>query len=277
MSEQQRDDTQGQSGQSQSGQPEYGAMAGQYPGYDPYLYGKPEPEQPTQPEQNQPGQPVAGAGMPVGGQVPSAAQPAQPVQPQPLQPQPGFNPYPYGAPEPEQPTQPQPGNAYPQPGNGYPGNYGQPGPQQFGPQQLAPQQPGYGGYGNGHGQFPGQAPAADGHMPRYKFGIDVNDPRQNPLYGRWDLYAVLSFVFAVIFPLPVVPALMGALAMWRTRTFHMKGFPLALAAVIINVLFTIGYVWLIVNGLPTDMTQLLGNLSGGGSGGNGGGDGSVAV
>lgn len=31
----------------QTKQPQYGAMSGQYPGYDPYLYGRPEPEQPA--------------------------------------------------------------------------------------------------------------------------------------------------------------------------------------------------------------------------------------
>ncbi|NMM96469.1 hypothetical protein G1C98_1205 [Bifidobacterium sp. DSM 109960] len=31
----------------QTKQPQYGAMSGQYPGYDPYLYGKPEPAQPA--------------------------------------------------------------------------------------------------------------------------------------------------------------------------------------------------------------------------------------
>ena len=44
-----------------------------------------------------------------------------------------------------------------------------------------------------------------------------NDPSQNPLYGHWDSYAIISFVFALFLPVPVIPAVMGAIAMWRTK------------------------------------------------------------
>lgn len=49
----------------------------------------------------------------------------------------------------------------------------------------------------------------------------------------------MSLVFAVLMPVPVLPALVGAISMWRTKKLHMKGHGLALAAVIINVLYTL--------------------------------------
>ncbi|RSX56343.1 hypothetical protein [Bifidobacterium samirii] len=111
-------------GQPQYGryhQPEYGAMAGQYPaGYDPYVYGRPDPE-------------------PTDGASAAAGQPgADGVQGMPQQPsqygQPGYGqPNPYG-------WNDQP-NAYGQNGqSGQPNPYGQPGYGWNG-QPYAPQQP----------------------------------------------------------------------------------------------------------------------------------------
>lgn len=91
-------------------------------------------------------------------------------------------------------------------------------------------------------------PYGQPHQPHYYHGIDLNDPNQNPLYGHWDSYAIISFILALFFPVPVLSALMGAVAMWRTRTFHMKGFGLAVAAVVINVLYTIAVIWMAFNG-----------------------------
>lgn len=98
------------------------------------------------------------------------------------------------------------------------------------------------------GQPYGQQPNGQPHQPHYYHGIDLNDPNQNPLYGHWDSYAIISFILALFFPVPVLSALMGAVAMWRTRTFHMKGFGLAVAAVVINVLYTIAVIWMAFNG-----------------------------
>ena len=56
-------------------------------------------------------------------------------------------------------------------------------------------------------------------------------------------------VLALFFPVPMLSALMGAVAMWRTRTFHMKGFGLAVAAVVINVLYTIAVIWMAFNAM----------------------------
>ena len=85
-------------------------------------------------------------------------------------------------------------------------------------------------------------------MP-YLPNLDLNDPRQNPAYGHWDAYAIMSLVLAVLMPVPVLPALVGAISMWRTKKLHMKGYGLALAAVIINVLYTLAVIWLAMHGL----------------------------
>lgn len=188
-------------------QPEYGAMANQYPsGYNPYVYGAPENETQDSSRQN------AGAQQP----QQYSGQPGNPYQNQ--------NPYqnnPYGW------------NTGPQ------NQYGQ-------------QQP-------------------NGRQPRMRGNIDLNDPNQNPLYGHWDSYAILSLVFTILLPVPVVPALMGAVAMWRTKTFHMKGFWLGVAALVINVLYTIGVIWMAMHGISSTelYDQLLQRILGGGSGSSG--------
>ena len=133
---------------------------------------------------------------------------------------PNYNPYIYGAPEPDTKKD----------SDAAAGNNG--GAAQF--QQA--------------GQPYGQQPNGQPHQPHYYHGIDLNDPNQNPLYGHWDSYAIISFILALFFPVPVLSALMGAVAMWRTRTFHMKGFGLAVAAVVINVLYTIAVIWMAFNG-----------------------------
>ncbi|KAB8295563.1 DUF4190 domain-containing protein [Bifidobacterium avesanii] len=200
-------------GTNGAGRPEYGAMRGDYPAYNPYLYGAPDP---------------------------SPAPAANPQQ------------APYG--QPQQQGQPYPnGNPY----AGNPGAYGQPGygqPQYGQPQYGQPQygQP-YGGqqpYGQPYGA---QQPASPMDRASQRYGVNLNDPRQNPLYGRWDAYAILSFVFAILFAsMPVLPAVMGGLAMWRTKTFRMKGFGLAVAAVVINVITSLALLWAVTHGLSLE-------------------------
>lgn len=199
----------------QYAQPEYGAMANQYPsGYNPYVYGAPEIETNSSNQQG--------------------AEARQPQQPTPAG-------YPYS-----QQYGGQPGNSY----------------QNQNPYQNNP----YGWNGNPQQQYDQQAPS--GRQPRMRGNIDLNDPNQNPLYGHWDSYAILSLVFTILLPVPVVPALMGGVAMWRTKTFHMKGFWLGVAALVINVLYTIGVIWMAVHGISSTelYDQLLQHMLGGGSG-----------
>ena len=200
---------------------------------------------------------------------------------------PNYNPYLYGAPDPDPkdangdaaqgaqgaqgvPGNPQGGQQY-YPG-GYPGAQGQPytpAGNPVGNQNPYAQPNGVNGNGvNGNPNRP-----ADGHTPRYIYGVDVNDPNQNPLYGRWDPYAIIAFVFALIFSVPLLPAIMGCASMWRTRTFHMKGRGFAIAAVIINLITTGVQVWMWMHGISMDdlYAQVLNmyGLNGSGSGGSG--------
>ena len=173
------------------GRPEYGAMRSDYPAYDPYLYGAPDPS----PSDGQPAAPA---------QLPQQSVPQQSVHPQP---------------QAQTPVPPMP-------------------------------------YARGAGG---------------RFGVNLDDPRQNPLYGRWDPYAIVAFVFAILFAnMPLLPAVMGGLSMWRTRTFRMKGFGLALAAVIINLLTSLLVLWAAYNGMSLqDMVLDMYGLGTGGSGSSG--------
>ena len=163
-------------------------------------------------------------------------------------------PYIFGRPDPE----PQPAQA------------SQAGPTPAVPQpNQAPTQP----WARQQAQAP-QAPGATqqgGKYPRYVNGIDMEDPNQNIFYGRWDAGAIIAFVFALFLPVPIMPAILGALSMRRTRIMRMKGYGLALAAVIINVLYTIAFVWLMINGVSMDdvMNQMLQSLNSSTSGGSG--------
>ncbi|MBW3080750.1 DUF4190 domain-containing protein [Bifidobacterium saguinibicoloris] len=183
---------------------------------------------------------------------------------------PNYNPYLYGAPDPDDKgddAASAPSHAGGNAGVGANTPNAYPAPQ--GPAYPAPGAPGASGR------------AGDGRGNRRFYGIDVDDPNQNPLYGRWDSYAILAFVFAVIFSVPVMPAIMGCISLWRTKTFHMKGRGLAIAAIVVNVLTTILWVWMTVNGIDvSDLTRQLLNMYGldsGGSAGSGSGDSSGSM
>lgn len=237
--------------------PEYGALASQYAaGYDPYVYGRPEPQPAAQPVQPQPQQAMPHSTPSQYGQQygqPSAYGQAPYVQPQQPAGQPTQQPY--------QPQQPYVQPGYQQPGYQQPGQpqpYGQPMPALSNGAPLRRV---------GNAPLPGEP----GYAPRYFQGIDVNDPAQNMLYGRWDAYAIIAFVFSVALTVPVLPAIMGCLSLWRTRTFHMRGFGLALAAVIINVAVSLLMLWMWVNGISawTVIDQMLGFAGGNGVSGGG--------
>lgn len=195
----------------QYAQPEYGQMASQYPGWNPYVYGAPEPDKPAGAQNAQTdGRPNAGvnnAGM----------------------------------------------------GGGYVGQDGRP-PQNPTPQTPDPNWSGYNG-----GPQPYNQP---NRQPRYRNGINLDDPYQNPLYGRWDPAAIIAFGSALL-SIPVLPVILGAFAIWRTGLFHMKGRGLAIAAVVIGVLVTALDIYLMVTGMDAQqfILQLYGLDSYGGTGG----------
>lgn len=215
-----------------AGGPEYGAMRSQFPAnYDPYQFG--HADEPAKPAQQS-----AGDGRQE--QNPFAmfgfGQDGTPGAQQ-------------GAPQPTGQAPQQPYSAAPGRGGQYPG---------YDPQEYYPQSPD----GN---PLPGQP----GYVPNYYHGIDLNDPRSNPLYGRWDTSAIVSFVFA-LFGLPILPAILGAVSIWRSRKFHMKGRGFAIAAVVIDVIITVVWAWMLINGVTSaDVYQMLGNeLYGAGGGGS---------
>ncbi|WP_125963416.1 hypothetical protein [Bifidobacterium dolichotidis] len=192
---------------------EYGAMANEFPAnYDPYLYGHPDTPASENAQQHTP-------------------QEMQPVQHTPQPPQQGpnhpyYNPefYPFGLPD----DAAQNGQS----------NYGAPHPDDG--MHMPPQQ---------HHEFP-QGPMNAQQKPhRIINGIDLDDPQQNPAYGHWDPASIISFILALVFPCPILPAILGGMSMWRTKVFHMKGFGLAVAAVIINVLYSISFFYLMAHGI----------------------------
>lgn len=93
----------------------------------------------------------------------------------------------------------------------------------------------------------GMAPQGFGVMHRE----DFDDPQRNPLYGRWDVNAVLALVMA-LFSVPILPIIVGAFSMRRTRMLHMKGYWLALAAVVLGTISFLLRIWLISHGITTD-------------------------
>ncbi|MFK3576851.1 hypothetical protein OCH74_08330 [Bifidobacterium thermacidophilum] len=227
---------------SRSGAPEYGAMRSQFPAdYNPYQFGRDDDDSGKNKRQDANSSPA--------GQQGGNTQPAMPWAGAPQQEQwPGSN-------QPQGPSQQYPSGQYTRQG---PQNPNQPyGPYPYGPQGVWPQQ------GRNGTPLPGQP----GYQPRYFNGIDVNDPASNPLYGRWDSSAIVSFVFALM-GLPILPAILGAVSIWRDKTFHMKGRGFAIAAVIIDVIITVVWVWMLVKGITSaDLYQMIGNqLYGGGSG-----------
>lgn len=202
-------------------QPEYGQMASQYPGWDPYVFGRPEPKDDGSGEGDaQQGQDAANAAA----QPQAAAQPRQ-GQPPLSQQQLGFNPYPYGGPE--------TGGAAPA---------GQ-GSAPMGPAQ-APNS------GNPYAQ---RAPGAPVGRP------NLDDPAQNPFYGKWDLMAVAAMVCAWL--LPPAGVLLALFSMRRTRMFHMRGRALAIAALVIAILGTIVDVLVSIYGMGWYVSWLS-NLTG---------------
>lgn len=161
--------------------PEYGALRSQYPGWNPYIYGQPEPEEPKPESQNAHSSAIAFGRHPQASGSSDAARSGQ--------------------------TQ-----------SDARGNVPMENPSGMNPAGGQPRMTG------GKGQ------------PRFLGGVNLDDPNQNPVYGRWDPYAVISFIMSLFLALPILPLIMGVIAIYRTTVFHMKGRALAIAAVVIAVI-----------------------------------------
>ncbi|MBT1165805.1 ABC transporter permease [Bifidobacterium simiarum] len=202
---------------------------------------------------------------------------------------PNWNPYVYGEPDPEPAKQdgpaPQTPTTNPSGQYGQAGRYGQTGGNDpYGRSPYGQSPYGRSPYGTpGYGYGPQTPPPGDPNdRSRYRGGIDLEDPNQNPLYGRWDPTAIIAFIMALM-GVPIIPMLLGGLSVYRTGLFRMKGRGLAIAAVIISLITMALAVYLTATGMDPYqfIAQLYGFDSSGGTGGSGGaggsGDGATSV
>lgn len=201
--------------QSATQEPLYGALQSQYPGYDPYIFGKPDPPQAQAPARNrenaQPADPFAAAWgqNPQNPQGQNAQGPRTPNN---------YGSNGYGVNNGGQPQQPNPQN-----GSQY-------GPNQYGPNQYDPW---YGRNPNGYPNNP--YPYGSPMNPYQNNGFDPNDPQQNPWAGRWNTWAILAFISA-LFGLPIISLPFAILALYSIRVTHTKGKGLAIAAIVLTLL-----------------------------------------
>ncbi|WEV41406.1 hypothetical protein OZX57_04965 [Bifidobacterium sp. ESL0682] len=224
--------------------PEFGAMASQFSSnYNPYVYGKPEPpRQNGNGDQPRQGSNVQGNGQQQGAQFGNHGN--------------GMGQY--------QGNQGNPNNQ----GNMPYGGYGQMSGNGYGNNQNYPYgQP----YNNGQNVLGG--PGAPGYQPDIRNGIDMNDPVQNPLKGHWDPMAIVSIILLFL-PITFLPVITGAVSMWRTKKYHMKGFWVATVCMVLGVIATLFELWLVSKGIDMNslMQQMMGQYGSDGSGSSGSGD-----
>jgi hypothetical protein len=212
-------------GDAQGSRPAYGAMQSDYPGWNPYVYGAPDSGS-------------KGSGSSANSSAANAPQ-ALPLD--------GYGQQGAG----------NGGNAGV--GNGRQDSLGNAPafPGQFSGQQTdgrngAPQ--GNGGNGTGN----------DNIMWTPYGSVNLDDPAQNPWYGRWDSLSVIAFI--TTFFMPFVGLVLGCFAMHRTRVFHMKGRGLAIASIVLSVVLLVFQFYLVRSGM---YTQLLESISGTSSSGSG--------
>lgn len=105
------------------------------------------------------------------------------------------------------------------------------------------------------------------YNPQMLNRVNYDDPNQNPFYGHWDPYA---FVAIVLFILPLVSLIFGAMSIWRCKKFHMKGRVLAIIAVVFAAANIALSIWMMLHGIDANtlyqMTlQRMGGQTSGGS------------
>lgn len=182
---------------------------------------------------------------------------------------PGWNPYVYGGPD-AKPQESADGKGrgsaaaqqLRQPGGA--GAYGGPG--------MDGARPGDGqGGGYGDARVPGRqdgrsglngASGGDGDNIMWTpYGsVNLDDPAQNPWYGRWDSLSVVAFITA--FLMPFVGLVLGLFSMHRTRVFHMKGRGLAIASVVVSVALLVFEFYLVRSGAYGQLLQSISGTAG---------------
>lgn len=222
--------------------PLYGQMLSRYPGYNPYIFGGPDSQQPSKEDAGAKeggGNPFSnayGANNPSGENGNPGQGPQNFSSPSQNQGQYGQNPY-YG---------------YGQPFGGQQPPFGVP------PQSPYQQTP----YGFGYGQNPQTA------YPGKQENVNTADPKQNPYYGKIDGFAVISFV-ASILGIWLVSLPLGIFSLIRIKELRTRGKGLAIAAIVISCIYIVLDIVLFFVGITDQqivswLTQKLGGSSGSG-------------
>ncbi|WP_018143034.1 hypothetical protein [Alloscardovia criceti] len=81
------------------------------------------------------------------------------------------------------------------------------------------------------------------------FDFDPNDPKKNPMYNRWDFYAIIAFIGAFFAQTTLLSLFLAFLSLRRTKALHMKGRTLAIIAIVLCVLQIALYAYLVYAGM----------------------------
>ncbi len=191
---------------------------------------------------------------------------------------PGWNPYVYGAPDSgskgaassanspaANAPQALPLNGYGQQGGANGANAGNAGNGRLGSYGNAPMFPGQQMDGRNGAPQGGGDSTGNGNIMWTPYGsVNLDDPAQNPWYGRWDSLSVIAFI--TTFFMPFVGLVLGCFAMHRTRVFHMKGRGLAIASIVLSVVLLVFQFYLVRSGMYTQLLESISGTSGSGSG-----------
>lgn len=164
----------------------------------------------------------------------------------------GFNPY-----EPQDGFGPQPGTFGP--GQFPPRAYGQPGPQ---PGPQGPQGPQAGPQGPQGQPGPNGRPQPVAY-DQFLRPFNPDDPNQNPVYGRWDMWSIIAFILSFYTYFAFLSLPLAIMAARRDKVLHMKGRGLAIAAIVLSVIGLI-VMLLVTFGVPIPgLSSLLGAVANG--------------
>lgn len=202
--------------------PEYGGLASDYPGWDPYVYGAPEKERKTHHLSNRTTQYGAGGAASGANQDKGRDEGRENGEANP------------GTPPVTGPWDPAFWQGAGQDSAGGPGGAG-----------------GSGGRG-AQGGMPSD--------PWGMYDFKADDPRRNPVYNAWDPMAIVAIFFAFLMPYIGLP--LGLISLYRTNALHMRGKGLAVASIIVSVLLIAFSVYLVNSGMYEQMRQALQQMYG---------------
>ncbi|WP_418968787.1 DUF4190 domain-containing protein [Alloscardovia omnicolens] len=91
--------------------------------------------------------------------------------------------------------------------------------------------------------------------PFEQFEFDPDDPQKNPVYGRWDFYAIIAFIGSFFTQTTLLALFLAIMSLNRTKKLHMKGRALAIIALVLCVLQIVLFAYIVANGM-TEMEFL---------------------